>query len=394
MLIKARMFSRILGCVYILSWLMTYGNTISFAEVPVIQVTPHLKEIKFKTLEISTPVLSPDNKKIAFINIVNRKAATPGASFPYPAEGNLWIFNVEMDQVKKISDKIIVDNEPLISWSPDSNSIAFGSKGEIWIVDIKNKKDFTIKKPDKDRVRTYPGYYEDYFHSPAWSPNGEIIAVRNIYDIWLYDVKSKTYKMLYSPPEELRPGSEIIFLPMVVWSNDSQKIAFDQHLRLILPSGKTKKRYIEGIAEVEIKNKKVYSIVGIDEHHEYFPVFSPDNNFLAFFSRKDWNSKPIIFINDLRINRSIKIAECEDEGHMLSWSEDRSKLYFGTKKALWVVNVKDVIKPITEKKILVKGISDLSDIFWFPKGDTLYFLKPIKAGKYSFGILNFSSTNK
>jgi len=92
---------KILSMICVSSMFVTCVSAICLADTSVIQLWPQLKEIKFKTLEISTPVLSPDNKKIAFINIVNRKAATPGASFPYPAEGNLWIFNVETDQVKK-----------------------------------------------------------------------------------------------------------------------------------------------------------------------------------------------------------------------------------------------------------------------------------------------------
>ncbi len=385
MLFKRRLFLKIIIYTYILLGFIIFENKITFAIIHV-QLNPQLKEIKVKNLKISMPTLSPDHKRIAFVNFAPSKIPTLKEPFPHPAEGILWVFNINENKLEKLTDKVILNDEPLSSWSPDSNFIVFGSKGEIWITDIQKKKDLLIRKPNKNRVKTYPGYYQDYFHSPAWSLDRNIIAVRNVDDIWLYDLKLKVYAKLYSPPEKLRSATDTGDLPSLVWSNDSMKLAFDLD-KLVHPPDKIKERYIKGISVIDIKIKEVKPIVGVPENIEYYPVFSPDNSYVAFFSRKNWDSKPMIFINDLKIKKSIKVAECEDEGHMLSWSEDGSKLYFGTKKALWVVKIKEVAKPTIEKKITVKGVSDLSDVFWLPKGDTLYFLKPVEAGKYLLGIL-------
>ncbi len=361
-------------------------SEVCFADMLGLQLRAQLKEIKVKNLKVSMPTLSPDNKKIAFASFETSKKPTLETPLPKPSKGNLYIINIEMNETTKISGSVILDDEPFLSWSPDSNSLIFGSKGEIWIVDIKSKKSFPIQKPNKKRIKTYTGYYKNYFHSPAWSPNGETIALRNVNDIWLYTRLSKSYEKIYTPPEGLKGTTNIWSLPLIVWSNDAKKLAFDQ-LKLVLPPEKNRKRLVEGISILEINKKEVKTVVGVNENMEYFPIFSPNNNCIAFFSRKDWDSKATIFINDLRINKSVNVAECEDECHMLSWSEDGSKIYFATNKALWVVNMKETTNPVIEKKILIEGVSDLSDVFWLPKGNTLYFLKPVEAGEYLLGLL-------
>jgi len=386
MLKKRRKVLKTMMYTFVLLGFIICESKIIFAFAPIGQLKPQLKEIRVKNLKISMPALSPDGQKIAFINFASAKAPTLKEPLPGPAKGNLWLVDLVRDRLIKLSNRIILDDEPNISWSPNSKSVVFGSKGEIWIADAKTKKNTQIQEPNRNRIKAYPGYYENYFHSPVWSPKGEIIAIRNVNDIWLFNLFSKSYEKIYSPPKELRGKTNIWSLPLIVWSNDCHKLAFDQ-LKLVLPPGKKREQLIEGISFLEIDKKVTQTIIGVNENIEYYPLFSPDNNFVAFFSRKDWDSPPTIFINDLRINKSIKIAECEDEGHMLSWSENGSKLYFGTKKALWVVKVKEVAKPTIEKKITVKGVSDLSDVFWLPKGDTLYFLKPVESGKYLLGIL-------
>jgi WD40 repeat protein len=362
-------------------------SAICLADISTIQLKPQLKEIKVvKGLKVSVPVLSPDNKKIAFVNFAPSKIPTFKEPFPHPAEGILCIFNINENKIEKLTNKVVLDDEPYVSWSPNSNSVAFGSKGEIWIVDVKTKKNIQIQKPNKKRIKAYPGYYENYFHSPVWFPNGEIIAMRNVNDIWLYNRLSKLYEKIYSPPEELKGKTNIWSLPQIVPSNISGKLAVDQ-LKFALPPSREKEQLIEGIIVIETKKRGAKAITGIKENIEYSPTFSHSDNFVAFFSRKDWDSKPIIFIYDLKSDRSIRATECEDECHMLSWSEDGSRLYFGTNKALWIVNLKTIANPTIEKKIFIKGIDDLSDVFWFPKGDTLFFLKPVESGKYLFGFL-------
>lgn len=362
-------------------------SAICLADISTIQLKPQLKEIEVvKGLKVSVPVLSPDNKKIAFVNFAPTKTPTLDKPLPHPAGGNLWVFNINENKLEKLTDKIILDDEPSASWSPDSNSIVFGSKGEIWIAGVKTKKNIQIQKPNKDRIKVYPGYYEDYFHSPAWCAKGEIIAIRNVNDIWLLNLSAKSYEKIYSPPEKFRGKTNIWNLPLIVWSNDCQRLVFDQLKSVLLP-GKKREQLNEGILFSEINKKVTERIIGVNENIEYYPVFSPDNNFVAFFSRKDWDSKPSIFIRDLKNNKSIKVTECEDEGNMLSWSQDGLRLYFGTNRALWIVNMRESTKPVIEKKIIVEGITDLTDVLWLPKGNTMYFLKPIKAGKYLFGTL-------
>jgi Tol biopolymer transport system component len=389
MLKKRRTVLKTITYIFVLLGVVICENKILLAFTSTIQLKPQLKEIRVKNLKISMPALSPDGQKIAFINFAPSKLPTVKEPLPGPSKGNLWLVDMAGDRLIKLSNRIILDDEPYVSWSPNSNSVAFGSKGEIWIVDVKTKKNIQIQKPNKKRIKAYPGYYENYFHSPTWCLKGEIIAIRNVNDIWLLNLPSKSFEKIYSPPEKFRGKTNIWSLPLIVWSNDCQKLAFDQ-LKLVLPQGKKREQLNEGISFLEINKKVTERIIGVNENIEYYSVFSPNNDFVTFFSRKDWDSKPAIFINDLRVKKSIKIADCEDECHMLSWSEDGSKLYFGTNKALWVVNLKTITNPIIEKKIFVKGINDLSDVFWFPKGDTLYFLKPIEGGRYLLGSLKLS----
>lgn len=375
----------VISIIYMLGFIIL-GTSSTFAAIKSTELTPQTREIKVQNNDISMPTLSPNLKYLAFLKFSSPKTPSLDASFESSSEGILWMLNIENGSIKKLSNEIILDDEPHVSWSPDSSSIVFGTNGEIWIADIINKENIKIQKPKNIKKNKYSAKYDNYFHSPAYSPDGKTIAIRNVYDIWLYNIGTNSYQIIYSPQKELLAGKDTGDLPKLNWSHNSQILAFDQ-MKFLKPQGELTKRYIEGIAEIDIEGKKTKAIVGIDSNIEYLPVFSQDNCYVSFLSRPDWDTKPSIYVNDIKTNKSFKIVDCEDECYMLSWTENNLKLIFATNKALWFVNLKDISKPVIEKRITIRGINDLSDIFWFPKGETLYFLKPIKSGKYTFGSL-------
>lgn len=376
---------------------------------PTLVLTANVREIHFPR-KISSPSLSPDCTKIIFVDYLPSSQKSIDDLSSKPEEGLLWLIDFA-DNAKQtqLGERVILSDEPKVTWTPTSAAIAFGSKGDIYIADVLNMADRVIPRPNKERKKTYPGYFADYFHSPSYAPNKETLAIGNVYDVWLYDVKSAQFTHLYSPSKELRPGKEMFWLPSIEWSHNSEFLVVLQHKlirKLIMPSQnpesfspfrhdpegfsqRTRMVYVEGLAVIENKSKKVTPIIGNSENIEYYPVFSPSDDLVAYLSRKDSKSKPSIFVYDMARNKSRKIADCKDECNMLSWSQDGSKLVYASNNYLRIVSA-GASSLETEKKIRVQNIPDLSDAYWFPRGDRWYFIKPHKPGTYIMGSLDLN----
>lgn len=376
---------------YIMS-IIIFGTGLAFpGDTSDAILAPELRLISVPNLEISIPALSPNGKLIAFVNYAPFKSEVRKPR--HSISGKLWVIGSDGRKAQKLSNRNIMDDESSISWSSDSR-VAFGSEGEIWIANVKSGENIPLPKPNGSvgHGSVGQGFFKNYFHSPAWSPDSTRIAMRNLYDVWLFNLGTKSYEKVFSTPEDLWGGTDIGILPLApVWSNNSELLAFNR-LKLIQRRGEKRGRLVPGIAVIVLKTKEIKSIVAIPENMEYHPVFSPDGSLMAFLSRKDQGSVPSIYIVDLKTGKYAKIASCEDECTMLSWSEDGSKIYFATNKAFWIANLNEMVAPTIEKKVLIKDFKNLSDIMWLPKGNILNFLKKKAKGKYIFGIVNPAST--
>jgi len=116
-------------------------------------------------LNAINPRLSPDNSRVVFWGSV--PGQTPGM-FMVSANGGA------VEALTETGKGAASEQEP--SWSPDGQSVLYGSNGSLWIMDVAARK--AIRLPRSDGL-----------HFPRWSPDGKYgVAADAQSRLWLYDV--------------------------------------------------------------------------------------------------------------------------------------------------------------------------------------------------------------
>lgn len=159
------------------------------------------RQLTYSPLRAALPRWSPDGRKIAFMA---SEAGKPWrVSLLTVADGRLQDLLPGRDGL----------GDP--SWSPDGNSLVFGSVG----VDANSSsRATTIQMLDlrTNQVSTLPG--SEGFFSPRWSPNGHFLVAltSDSQALMLYDFNAQTWSVLTQHP---------IGYPS--WSKDSKYVFFD-----------------------------------------------------------------------------------------------------------------------------------------------------------------------
>ena len=157
----------------------------------------YLEGYELPTLTIGPidPSVSPDNLTVAF-----------------SSRGWIWLLNIETGIAKRLTKGGPMDFRP--SWSPDGSRIAFvrDNGSDTWIVI------YNLRNGSEEKVINSPAIDLD----PVFSAEGTLLyygsAKMGTFDIWQYSLSSKQNSLLFEAPgTQLRPqphpnGKQLIYL--------------------------------------------------------------------------------------------------------------------------------------------------------------------------------------
>lgn len=129
----------------IASWFNSVHLT--FSKYDSIYVQNILSGESYTIGEGSSPKISPDERKIAFVK-----------------SGNLYVMNSDGTQAQHLADSVEGTN---LTWSPNSEHVAFLRAGSLWSINLENGR---IQQLVKDKVAG------GIFRPVSWSPDGSKLA--------------------------------------------------------------------------------------------------------------------------------------------------------------------------------------------------------------------------
>ncbi len=278
------------------------------------QITNHIKE---RTYYNSSPAISPDGKKMAYIS-------APGGVF------GVFVKNIDEkgEGEKLVSSSRAQDFEDLnmltpgISWSPDGKKLAISAKsgGEdaVFIINA-NDGDYEKFKFDMKSIT-----------SVSWSPDGLKYAFIGTQgeksDIYIYDINSKKL---------INITNDIFSEKYISWSADSKDILFISD-RSVYTEDKLSKdnfkmwtydTYQSDIYKVNIKDLGMTRVTFDPENEKTSLAVTKDNNLLYV---SDKNGIGNIYKLDFSTNDIKPLTNSLTGITQISLSKDDSKLLFTT----------------------------------------------------------------
>lgn len=148
---------------------------------------------------VSTPVWSPDGRRLAFVQLDRR------------GNSDIMILDLETGRSRRLTDGNGINTEP--SWNPNGTQMAFTS-------DREGGPQVYLMQDDGSNLRRLTG--EGLYNaSPAWSPNGAMVAYvsrfEGKFDLFVYKLgEGKAYQITTGVSTSESPA----------WSPDERRLVF------------------------------------------------------------------------------------------------------------------------------------------------------------------------
>ena len=256
-----------------------------------------LRELTPGNWRDSSPLWSPDGKKIAFIS---------------DRDGSSQIHIVWLD-TREVAQLTHVENTPgSLSWSPDGKSLAF----TVFIPD--EKPILSVKLPRKPKGAKWaePAIIIDRL---SWRSDGRGPLPKGNSHIFIIDAE------VGGTPSQLTSGDYSHGDPE--WSADGQKIYFSA-IR------KPEPEYEQGNSEIYSVDIKTLEIEALTDRKgpDRGPLVSPDGKWIAYagYDDKDYTShlSDIYLMDTAGGNKRLLAGQLPDSPSNLGWAADSSGVYY------------------------------------------------------------------
>jgi dipeptidyl aminopeptidase/acylaminoacyl peptidase len=289
-----------------------------------------LRELTPGNWRDSSPVWSPDGKKIAFIS---------------DRDGTSQIHVMWLD-TREVAQLTHVENTPVsLTWSPDGKSLAF----TMFIPD--EKPILSVKLPRKPKGAKWaePAIIIDRL---SWRSDGRGPLPKGNSHIFIIDAE------LGGTPNQLTSGDYSHSDPE--WSADGKKIYFSA-IR------KPEPEYQQGDSEIYSVDIKTLEIKALTDRKgpDRGPLASPDGKWIAYtgYDDKNYTShlSDIYLMDGAGENKRLLAGELPDSPSDLIWAADSSGVYYlmdekGESNAYFVA-LDGKIKKVTEGTQYLSGLS-------------------------------------
>ena len=252
----------------------------------------------------SSPVWSPDGKKIAFLSTRS-------------GDSQVYLLSLEGGEAQKLTK--LSTGADIVKWSPDGRTIAFTSSAypDCKDDDCNKKRD---EEKEKNKAKAHVAEHLLYRHWTHWNegkrahlfvvPADGSSAPRDLAPGVDYDV----------PPDERGGPGDINFSP------DSKELCFTavtDKMEAISTNGDL---FTVPVAGGEIK--RITTQPGFDGE----PVYSPDGKYIAYhaqlaagYEADRWR----VMLYDRQTGKSANLSEgCDRSADELAWSADSKTIYF------------------------------------------------------------------
>lgn len=296
--------------------------------------SPNNWQIETKIEMFGHPLMipSPDSENLAIVRYDDTNGDGMVETQGDADRTNIYIFNTITNSITKLTETRW--NPGLISWLPDAQSLTFAQLKDLYTVELDNPL-----HPNK--LMSFSGA----IYNHKWSPNGHYLL--SLHAPSEQPSSSVIVELFNSQNNKSSIISEITAIPKdLLWSQDSQRIAFSEYGRSL---------QIVKVTDVVMKE-----LVPFD--NEVFFEWSPNEPWLAYTN----NSKLLLWDAKTETNKQLIDIAVSNKP---VWSPDGSQIAVsygaGNQSGILIINLTD--KSFEELDVGIEA----SQIIWSPDGEWL-----------------------
>ncbi len=313
---------------------------------------------------------------------MNVDISPDGTLIVFDLLGDIYSIPASGGSAKPLTSDFAWQMQP--SFSPDGKHIVFtsdeGGGENIWIMDV-----------DGGNKRSVSSETFRMVNSPAWSPDGNFIAVRKHFtgtrslgagEIWVYPSSGGEGRKLTSRPNEQKDMGEPSFSPdgrYVYYSQDVTPGDFFEY-------SKDSEKGIYAIKRLDLQSGEIEVVIS-GRGGAIRPTLSHDGSKLAYISRVDFQST--LFIYDLLTGKKTAVYDQLDRDKQAAWA-----IHGVYPSMSWTADDKSILFWAGGKINLVQTESKTSAIIPFEVkreksiNKTLRFSKNIDAEQFDVKMLH------